>query len=64
MRRIWGPHICGDALDVDPIHNHLITGSWRKDNVIQIWDVSTGHKLKDILQDNLHRSMVMTQHRF
>ena len=36
FRKIYGPHICGDALDIDPTHNHIITGSWRKENVLQV----------------------------
>jgi len=58
VRRIYGPHICGDALDIDGMHNHLITGSWRKDNVLQIWDMNTGNKIKDVPQDALHKCMV------
>ena len=36
FRKISGPHICGDALDIDPVHNHIVTGSWRRENVLQV----------------------------
>ena len=35
VRKIAGPHICGDSLDIDPVNNHILTGSWRKDNPLQ-----------------------------
>lgn len=35
-RKIFGPHICGDSLDIDQYHNHIVTGSWRKDNNLQV----------------------------
>ncbi|XP_067929994.1 WD repeat-containing protein 5B-like [Watersipora subatra] len=58
VRRIYGPHICGDALDIDGVHNHVITGSWRKNNVLQIWDIASGSKIKDVPQDALHKCML------
>ena len=33
---IYGPHICGEAIDIDSDHNHLITGSWRKSSSLQV----------------------------
>jgi COMPASS component SWD3 len=33
---LYGPHICGDAIDIDTQHNHLITGSWRKNSNLQV----------------------------
>jgi len=35
-RRIAGPHICGDAIDIDPSHDYVLTGSWRKQNALQV----------------------------
>lgn len=58
IRKLYGPHICGDALDIDPVHNHLLTGSWRKDNVLQIWDFNTGEKIKDVPTDASHNSQL------
>jgi len=41
VRRIFGPHICGDALDIDD-SNVILTGSWRPDDQLQTWDFNTG----------------------
>ncbi|CAC5418052.1 unnamed protein product [Mytilus coruscus] len=45
-RYLHGPHICGDALDIDPYNNHILTGSWRKKDVLQtigqVTDLSQG----------------------
>ena len=35
-RKFYGPHISGDSLDIDGAHNHIVTGSWRKENTIQV----------------------------
>jgi len=49
VRRIFGPHICGDALDVTAKGNGVIlTGSWRTDHQLQTWDFGTGKLLEDI----------------
>ena len=47
-RKLYGPHICGDALDIDAAHHHILTGSWRKDNVLQVADVIHDHHQKDM----------------
>ncbi len=36
-KSIYGPHICGDSLSVH--ENKLLTGSYRPDNSIEIWDL-------------------------
>jgi WD40 repeat protein len=40
-----GPYICGDSLDV--YGNYIITGSWRYDNQLEMWDMreATPHPL-------------------
>ena len=57
-RKIYGPHICGEALDIDGAHHHLLTGSWRKDHNLQIWDFRTGKHIKDIFQESHNSSLV------
>lgn len=47
VRRIFGPHICGDALDVD-YRKRVLTGSWRQDNQIQLWDFDSGRLIETI----------------
>mmetsp|Transcript_1059 Transcript_1059/g.1821 ORF Transcript_1059/g.1821 Transcript_1059/m.1821 type:complete len:454 (-) Transcript_1059:17-1378(-) len=34
---IYGPHICGDALDLHG--NMLLTGSWQSNDALQLWDL-------------------------
>ena len=34
---LYGPHVCGDAIDVSG--NEVLTGSWRQDKQLQIWDL-------------------------
>lgn len=48
VRRIFGAHVCGDALDIDPIYHHVLTGSWRRDNSLQIWDFESGRLIKNV----------------
>jgi hypothetical protein len=47
VRSIYGPHICGDALDVNA-QGHILTGSWRPEKALQLWDLGTGKLLRDL----------------
>lgn len=47
VRRIYGPHICGDAIDIDR-NGRVLTGSWRQENQLQLWEFSSG-KLIDTI---------------
>ncbi|XP_064425471.1 dynein assembly factor with WD repeat domains 1-like [Latimeria chalumnae] len=62
IRRFFGPHICGDALDIDPSNKQILTGSWRKDNPLQVWDYNTAKKLKEIPNDYKTRSLIYSCH--
>lgn len=46
VRSIYGPHICGDSLDM--VGNEILTGSWRPNNQLEVWDFETGEKKTDI----------------
>lgn len=46
VRSIYGPHICGDALDV--VGNEIVTGSWRATNQLEVWDFGTGARISSI----------------
>lgn len=46
MRSIFGPHLCGDSLDMSGYE--VLTGSWRPENQLEIWDFRTGLKVTDI----------------
>ncbi len=47
VRSIYGPHICGDALDVNA-QGHILTGSWRPERALQVWDLGSGRPMRDI----------------
>ena len=56
IRKIFGPHICGDGLDIQSVSvsgssQQILTGSWRKDNTLQIWDSGSGKLIKNVPSD-------------
>eukprot|EP00931_Biecheleriopsis_adriatica_P117271 TRINITY_DN92803_c0_g1_i1.p1 TRINITY_DN92803_c0_g1~~TRINITY_DN92803_c0_g1_i1.p1 ORF type:complete len:361 (+),score=63.88 TRINITY_DN92803_c0_g1_i1:35-1084(+) len=46
VRAIFGPHICGDALDLSSDGKRLLTGSWRDKEPLEIWDVGQGERIE------------------
>ena len=36
QKHFAGPHLCGDALDIVPDINVVITGSWRRNSTLQV----------------------------
>mmetsp|Transcript_6833 Transcript_6833/g.6137 ORF Transcript_6833/g.6137 Transcript_6833/m.6137 type:complete len:352 (+) Transcript_6833:34-1089(+) len=46
VKSFYGPHICGDSLDI--FENDIVTGSWRPDKQLEIWDFATCKKVADI----------------
>ncbi|XP_039620790.1 uncharacterized WD repeat-containing protein alr3466-like [Polypterus senegalus] len=62
VRKLFGPHICGDALEVDASTNQILTGSWRKENALELWDYKTGNKLSDIPDDHTGHSLIYSCH--
>lgn len=46
VRRIYGPHICGEALDMDG--DVILTGSWRPNKQLQLWDYGSGELIEDL----------------
>ncbi|XP_063286950.1 uncharacterized WD repeat-containing protein alr2800-like [Pelobates fuscus] len=51
LRKICGPHVCGDSLHIDPVTNQILIGSWRKAENLQIWDYATGQKISTVPDD-------------
>ena len=51
VKSIYGPHLCGDSLDLHSNGRDILTGSWREENALQRWDLSTG-KLIDTIPWN------------
>ena len=39
---LYGPHVCGDALDIHPDGRRLLTGSWRQSGAVEVWDWVAG----------------------
>uniref|UniRef100_A0A3P9AN43 Anaphase-promoting complex subunit 4-like WD40 domain-containing protein n=1 Tax=Esox lucius TaxID=8010 RepID=A0A3P9AN43_ESOLU len=62
VRMLAGPHVCGDSLQIDPAANHILSGSWRKDNPLEIWDYGSGHKVTDVPHDSQGDSKIYTCH--
>jgi COMPASS component SWD3 len=48
IRSIYGPHLCGDALDLSPDGHTILTGSWRPNDTLQRWDFATGRLLDSV----------------
>jgi len=46
VRSIFGPHICGDAVDI--YGDILLSGSWRPDKQLQLWDFGSGRLIETI----------------
>jgi len=52
VRSLFGPHVCGDGMDIRD--NTILTGSWRPEKQIQMWDFGTG---KAIYEYTLKKSV-------
>eukprot|EP00762_Andalucia_godoyi_P003517 ANDGO_04350.mRNA.1 putative WD repeat-containing protein alr2800 len=51
VRSIFGPHMCGDALRFmkgDSASTEIVTGSWRTEDQLQIWNYDTGALLRNV----------------
>ncbi|XP_055777472.1 U5 small nuclear ribonucleoprotein 40 kDa protein-like isoform X1 [Salvelinus fontinalis] len=62
VRMLSGPHVCGDTLQIDPAVNHILSGSWRKDNALEIWDYVSGQKVTEVPHDYQGESKIYTCH--
>lgn len=49
VKSIFGPHLSGDSLDI--CGDEILTGSWRPNNPLEIWDYGTG-ELKETIAWN------------
>lgn len=38
VRSLWNCYLCGDSVDFSTDGKEMLTGSWRVDNALQIWD--------------------------
>lgn len=46
VRQMFGPHICGDAIDITG--REILAGSWRDKSALQVWDFGTGKLIEDV----------------
>ena len=46
VRSIYGPYICGDSLDLQD--TYVLTGSWRAEKQVQMWDLGTGELVEEL----------------
>jgi WD40 repeat protein len=51
IKSIYGPHVCGDAIDFFNDGHTMLTGSYRQENVLELWDLRTFKKCRDINWD-------------
>ncbi|KAG7492241.1 hypothetical protein MATL_G00011750 [Megalops atlanticus] len=51
VRMVLGPHVCGDCLQIDPVANHILSGSWRKEKALEIFDYDSGQKIAEAPND-------------
>jgi COMPASS component SWD3 len=45
---LYGPHVCGDAIDFKDDATTILTGSYRQENVLELWDIRTMKKTRGI----------------
>ncbi len=46
VRYIYGPHICGDSLDL--FGDKILTGGWESKNALKLWDFKSGKLISTI----------------
>ncbi|KAM9462402.1 uncharacterized protein Hap1MRO34_016343 isoform 1-T1 [Clarias gariepinus] len=60
VRMLYGPHVCGEALHIDPATHQILSGSWRKDDPLEVWDYSSGKKVTSVPPDPQGDSLIYT----
>jgi len=48
VRAVYGPHVCGDALDISADGRTFLTGSWREKDALELWDFRSEKRLEAI----------------
>jgi len=48
VRAIFGPHVCGGAIDISRDGSTVLTGSWRAEDQLELWDFASGKRLEVI----------------
>ncbi|XP_008211587.1 uncharacterized WD repeat-containing protein all2124-like [Nasonia vitripennis] len=55
IRSMHGPHICGDAIDLQD--TNILTGSWTVKDSLQIWDFSSAKLIETVNPTNREASL-------
>ncbi|XP_066522481.1 WD repeat-containing protein 38-like isoform X2 [Hoplias malabaricus] len=64
IRKIFGPHVCGEALQIDSSVNQILSGSWRKYNTLEVWDYDSCKKVYGVPEDQNGGGYIYTCHWF
>lgn len=48
VRSMYGPHICGDGLDLSRDGSQILTASWRPNEALQRWETATGRLIDTV----------------
>ena len=48
IRSIYGPHICGESVDIDDTGERILTGAYDKKNALQVWSFSNAALIETI----------------
>ncbi|KAJ8284294.1 hypothetical protein COCON_G00031440 [Conger conger] len=62
VRMLFGPHVCGDSLQIDSVTNQILSGSWRKEKPLEIFDYDSCRKLSEGPNDPKGQSRILTCH--
>ena len=49
VRSLFGPHVCGDALDVSADGKRVLTASWRQSDCLEVWDWASGEVVESVV---------------
>ncbi|XP_062505948.1 WD repeat-containing protein 38-like [Corticium candelabrum] len=58
VRHIFGVHVCGESLDIEPEKNKLLVGSWRWNDSLQVYDFDTTKLIKTFPLDKGRHSQL------
>jgi WD40 repeat protein len=48
VKSLWNCYLCGDSVDFNSAGDKILTGSWRINDALQLWDFGTGEVIESI----------------
>eukprot|EP00413_Alexandrium_margalefii_P028655 CAMPEP_0204569132 /NCGR_PEP_ID=MMETSP0661-20131031/37577_1 /ASSEMBLY_ACC=CAM_ASM_000606 /TAXON_ID=109239 /ORGANISM="Alexandrium margalefi, Strain AMGDE01CS-322" /LENGTH=356 /DNA_ID=CAMNT_0051577213 /DNA_START=68 /DNA_END=1135 /DNA_ORIENTATION=+ len=48
VRSLWNCYLCGDAVDFSAAGGEILTGSWRTESALQVWDFGSGDLVENV----------------